>query len=195
MAELASYIHGAWPGAQLALFGSSANGFSFRHSDLDVSLTLAGPGGRREVQVVEELAGRLRKMPGVGRVVAITSAKVPIVKLYHTRHKVDADISVSNTLARENTKLLATYAAVDERARTLGYLVKLLAKVLDIGDASKGSLSSYAYILMVIYYLQQVAIMVVSITLNGNVFKTTALKNHVMNHTKMYIFKKGFLPL
>ena len=159
MAELASYLQATWPHDQLALFGSSANGFSFRHSDLDVSLTLSGPGGRREaqLQLVEELAAKLRKMPGVGRVVAITSAKVPIVKLYHKRHKVDADISVSNTLARENTKLLATYAAVDERARVLGYLVKLLAKVLDIGDASKGSLSSYAYILMVIFYLQQVA--------------------------------------
>ena len=162
MAELASFLQATWPHAQLALFGSSANGFSFRHSDLDVSLTwpsLSGPGGRREaqLQLVEELAAKLRKMPGVGRVVAITSAKVPIVKLYHKRHKVDADISVSNTLARENTKLLATYAAVDERARVLGYLVKLLAKVLDIGDASKGSLSSYAYILMVIFYLQQVA--------------------------------------
>jgi hypothetical protein len=34
-------------------------------------------------------------------------------------------------------------------------MVKFFAKVCDIGDASRGSLSSYAYILMVIFYLQQ----------------------------------------
>lgn len=35
--------------------------------------------------------------------------------------------------------------------------MKVFAKLCDIGDASKGSLSSYAYILMVIYYLQRTA--------------------------------------
>ena len=35
-------------------------------------------------------------------------------------------------------------------------MVKEFAKKCDIGDASRGSLSSYAYILMLIYYLQQV---------------------------------------
>ena len=39
--------------------------------------------------------------------------------------------------------------------QVLGYMVKLFAKECDIGDASRGSLSSYAYILMLIYYLQQ----------------------------------------
>ena len=35
-------------------------------------------------------------------------------------------------------------------------MVKEFAKKCDIGDASRGSLSSYAYILMLIFYLQQV---------------------------------------
>ena len=35
-------------------------------------------------------------------------------------------------------------------------MAKLLAKQCGIGDASRGSLSSYAYTLMVIHYLQQV---------------------------------------
>ena len=34
-------------------------------------------------------------------------------------------------------------------------MVKNLAKRCDIGDASRGSLSSYAYILMLLHYLQQ----------------------------------------
>lgn len=34
-------------------------------------------------------------------------------------------------------------------------MMKKFAKVCDIGHASKGSLSSYGYTLMVIYFLQQ----------------------------------------
>lgn len=56
----------------------------------------------------------------------------------------------------ENTRMLRTYASIDPRVKTLGYVVKEFAKRCDIGDASRGSLSSYAYILMLIYYLQQV---------------------------------------
>jgi len=35
-------------------------------------------------------------------------------------------------------------------------MAKLLAKQCDIGDASRGSLSSYGYTLLVLHYLQQV---------------------------------------
>ena len=34
-------------------------------------------------------------------------------------------------------------------------MVKLMAKICDICDASRGSLSSYAYTLLLIYYLQR----------------------------------------
>jgi hypothetical protein len=37
----------------------------------------------------------------------------------------------------------------------LGFTLKRFAKLCDICDASRGSLSSYAYILMAIYFLQQ----------------------------------------
>lgn len=54
----------------------------------------------------------------------------------------------------ENTNLLYTYASIDPRVQTLGYAIKVFAKVCDIGDASRGSLSSYAYMLMMLHYLQ-----------------------------------------
>merc|ERR1719429_136348 len=106
------------------------------------------------ISIIEEVAEKIKKMAGIKNVLAITSAKVPIVKLYHAQARIDADISLYNTLARENTRLLALYSELDTRCKTLGYMVKLFAKVCDIGDASRGSLSSYAYILMMIFYLQ-----------------------------------------
>ena len=36
-----------------------------------------------------------------------------------------------------------------------GYVMKVFAKLCDIGDASRGSLSSYAYIILALHFLQQ----------------------------------------
>ena len=155
--DLSRYINKFWPKAELTLFGSSSNGFAFRHSDLDISLTFRDVADVSEldcIALIEELSERVKMMAGVRNVVAITSAKVPIVKMFHTRARLDADISLYNVLARENTRLLSYYAEIDPRCRILGYMVKLFAKVCDIGDASRGSLSSYAYILMMIFFLQ-----------------------------------------
>ena len=39
MIDLNRYIRKFWSSAELTVFGSSGNGFAFRHSDLDISLT------------------------------------------------------------------------------------------------------------------------------------------------------------
>jgi len=160
MNDLNRYIKKFWPKAELTLFGSSSNGFAFRHSDLDISLTFRDVPDSSNldcINLIEELSEKIKRMTGMRNVVAITSAKVPIVKLFHHQCQIEADISLYNVLARENTRLLSLYADLDPRCRTLGYMVKLFAKICDIGDASRGSLSSYAYILMMIFYLQKVS--------------------------------------
>lgn len=81
------------------------------------------------------------------------NAKVPIVKFRHKKTDIEGDISLYNTLALQNTDLLRSYAEIDERTKVLGHVVKYFAKICRIGDASCGSLSSYAYIIMVIHYL------------------------------------------
>uniref|UniRef100_A0A674J1J7 CCHC-type domain-containing protein n=1 Tax=Terrapene triunguis TaxID=2587831 RepID=A0A674J1J7_9SAUR len=114
--------------ARLCLFGSSKNGFGFRDSDLDICMTLEGHENAEKLnckEIIEGLAKILKKHPGLKNILPITTAKVPIVKFEHRRSGLEGDISLYNTLR------------------------------CDIGDASRGSLSSYAYILMVLYFLQQ----------------------------------------
>ena len=157
--ELSAFITQLWADARLKPFGSSCNGFSFRESDLDISVTFKGVETSEQLDcvcLVEELSSHLMKMQGVTKVLPITAAKVPIVKLFHSKFNIEADISLYNVLASENSAMLALYAVIDERFKVLGYLVKLFAKCCDLCDASKGSLSSYAYLLMMLYYLQQV---------------------------------------
>ncbi|XP_025047133.1 terminal uridylyltransferase 4 isoform X2 [Alligator sinensis] len=144
--------------ARLCLFGSSKNGFGFRDSDLDICMTLEGHENAEKLnckEIIEGLAKILKKHPGLRNILPITTAKVPIVKFEHRRSGLEGDISLYNTLAQHNTRMLATYAAIDPRVQYLGYTMKVFAKRCDIGDASRGSLSSYAYILMVLYFLQQ----------------------------------------
>lgn len=144
--------------AQLCLFGSSKNGFGFRDSDLDICMTLEGHETAERLnckEIIEGLAKVLKKHTGLRNILPITTAKVPIVKFEHRQSGLEGDISLYNTLAQHNTRMLAKYAALDPRVQFLGYTMKVFAKRCDIGDASRGSLSSYAYILMVLYFLQQ----------------------------------------
>lgn len=158
VSDLENYICQFFRGVTLKLFGSSANGFGFQRSDLDICLTFEGnPKGQNidHIKIIESLAEKLKRYRQCGHVFAITTAKVPIVKFSIRRACLEGDLSLYNTLALQNTKLLYTYARIDRRVKCLGYAMKYFAKLCDIGDASRGSLSSYAYILMVLHYLQQ----------------------------------------
>ncbi|XP_054111128.1 terminal uridylyltransferase 7 isoform X4 [Callithrix jacchus] len=156
--NLESFIRQDFPGTKLSLFGSSKNGFGFKQSDLDVCMTINGletAEGLDCVRTIEELARVLRKHSGLRNILPITTAKVPIVKFFHLRSGLEVDISLYNTLALHNTRLLSAYSAIDPRVKYLCYTMKVFTKMCDIGDASRGSLSSYAYTLMVLYFLQQ----------------------------------------
>ncbi|CAJ1069149.1 terminal uridylyltransferase 7 isoform X2 [Xyrichtys novacula] len=156
--DLETFVRRQFAGARLQLFGSSKNGFGFRQSDLDICMVLEGQETIDDVDcinIIESLARLLKKHPGLKNILPITTAKVPIVKFYHIRTGLEGDISLYNTLALHNTRLLASYAAIDWRVKILCYVMKVFAKMCDIGDASRGSLSSYAYTLMVLFFLQQ----------------------------------------
>ncbi|XP_059193159.1 terminal uridylyltransferase 7 isoform X2 [Centropristis striata] len=156
--DLETFVRRQFAGARLQLFGSSKNGFGFRQSDLDICMVLEGQETMDDVDcisIIESLARLLKKHPGLKNILPITTAKVPIVKFYHVRTGLEGDISLYNTLALHNTHLLASYAAIDRRVKILCYVMKVFAKMCDIGDASRGSLSSYAYTLMVLFFLQQ----------------------------------------
>ncbi|NXM65400.1 TUT7 uridylyltransferase, partial [Serilophus lunatus] len=156
--NLEIFIKQDFPGTKLDLFGSSKNGFGFKQSDLDICMTIDGletAEGLDCIRIIEDLAKVLKKQSGLRNVLPITTAKVPIVKFFHVRSGLEVDISLYNTLALHNTRLLSSYAAVDPRVKYLCYTMKVFTKICDIGDASRGSLSSYAYTLMVLYFLQQ----------------------------------------
>uniref|UniRef100_A0A0M3IS98 CCHC-type domain-containing protein n=1 Tax=Ascaris lumbricoides TaxID=6252 RepID=A0A0M3IS98_ASCLU len=155
---------------RLALFGSAGNGFGLIGSDADICLRFASDTldekliykGKRfqgvdTNEVIMRVAAVLSSMPGIANVIPIPNAKVPIVKFHcqHRYNRLEADVSLYNVLALENTRLLHAYSELDERAKALGVVVKEWAKCCEIGDASRGSLSSYSFIVMLIHFLQR----------------------------------------
>ncbi|XP_025109953.1 terminal uridylyltransferase 7-like isoform X2 [Pomacea canaliculata] len=155
--ELEAFVRQIYPDAHFYLFGSSCNGFGFQTSDLDICMTLEGKTVEDldVAETIENVAKRLKQYRGLYNIIPIPTAKVPIVKFTDSRTRLEGDISLYNILAQRNTELLHHYSLIDTRVRQLGYAVKVFAKVCDIGDASRGSLSSYGYILMMLHFLQQ----------------------------------------
>jgi len=141
-------------------FGSAANGFGTKFSDLDATCyELKETQDEEEEQkqpaeiLSERLAPLLREHPEFTMAQEVLHARVPILKLCF-EGELEVDLSCHNTLPLQNTKLLKAYSSLDERIRDLVITVKLWAKANGVCGASQSHLSSYALTLMAIYFMQ-----------------------------------------
>ncbi|PAV80408.1 hypothetical protein WR25_23579 [Diploscapter pachys] len=144
---------------RLDVFGSNGNGFGTNNADVDICFRFGEeepPEGKECAVVIKNISGTLRrlKMFENEKVIYITSAKVPIVKF--ECKGIEGDISYYNTLALYNTRMLKRYCEwAPEILPALGMFAKKWAKFVDIGDPVRGTLSSYAFIVLTIHYLQR----------------------------------------
>ncbi|GIY46225.1 poly(A) RNA polymerase, mitochondrial, partial [Caerostris extrusa] len=81
------------------------------------------------------------------------NAHVPLVRFYHDKLNLKCDLTLKNTVAYANTKLLHLYFELDKRVFPLMMTVRYWAKHLTvIGKSMK--FNSYTISLMLIYFLQ-----------------------------------------
>lgn len=93
---------------------------------------------------------------GFSEVVAISHARVPIVKIKFFAYggaEIAADINVNNNVALWNTRLLRTYLLLDPRVRPFLMAVKAWSKRRQVNNPSAGWLSSYSFVLMGLTFL------------------------------------------
>ncbi|PNT65759.1 hypothetical protein BRADI_3g02160v3 [Brachypodium distachyon] len=150
--SLAKSLSKEWPNARLHLYGSCANSFGTSHSDVDVCLEIE-IGTESTVEILQRLADILHG-DNFDDVEAITSARVPIVRMLDPGSGFSCDICINNLFAVANTKLLKDYAQIDGRLLQLASIVKHWAKLRGVNETYRGTLSSYAYVLMCISFLQ-----------------------------------------
>ncbi|CAN4125736.1 unnamed protein product [Withania somnifera] len=153
LALLDGIVSKEWPDARLYVYGSCANSFGFSKSDIDICLAIEDANIDKS-EVLLKLADMLQS-DNLQNVQALTRARVPIVKLMDPETGISCDICVNNVLAVVNTKLLRDYAQIDVRLRQLAFIVKHWAKLRGVNETYRGTLSSYAYVLMCIHFLQQ----------------------------------------
>jgi len=95
------------------------------------------------------------KNSNTGDVSVVPFARVPIVQYKKFSSDVSVDISFNNLLGVENSILVRNYLMIDNRVAPLVFAIKNWAKLNLIHGAVAGFLSSYAYTLMCIHYLQR----------------------------------------
>ncbi|KAF5353379.1 hypothetical protein D9756_007849 [Leucocoprinus leucothites] len=152
------------PGSRLLAFGSTANGFSLRNSDMDLCCLIDSGERLNASDLVTMLADVLERETKF-HVKPLPHARIPIVKLSldpapGLPFGISCDIGFENRLAIENTRLLYSYAKIDPtRVRTMVLFLKIWSKRSlrrKINSPYKGTLSSYGYVLLVIYFLVHV---------------------------------------
>ena len=136
--KLQKLLKDGWPDQNISVnvFGSTGNNLGTSDSDVDVCLTTDW----KELEHVCSLAELLANH-GMEKVVCVSSAKVPIVKVWDPELEIACDMNVNNPIALENTELIRAYVALDPRVRPLAMIIKHWAKKRMLNDA--GMLTPY----------------------------------------------------
>ncbi len=134
-------------------YGSSANGFSMRGSDIDLALNFD-----ESVQIddVSTVLTKLKKQllsDGIHSA-RIIGHRLPILKVHY--FNVECDICVNNYFAVVNTLYLLTFSKLDKMLQEVVHMIKYWAKNVGINESAQGTLSSYSYVLMIIFYFQNI---------------------------------------
>ncbi|KAF4122922.1 Cid1 family poly A polymerase [Geosmithia morbida] len=172
--KLETIFNERWPGYEIKahLFGSSGNLLCSDDSDgsyllaltykaslwsrltLDGTVDICVITNCKEMEGVCLIADLLARR-GMEKVVCISAAKVPIVKIWDPELSLACDINVNNALAIENTRMIRIYIETDPRVRQLMMIIKHWTRRRVIKDAAfGGTLSSYTWICLVIGFLQ-----------------------------------------
>lgn len=92
----------------------------------------------------------------------VSTAKVPIVKVWDPELNLACDMNVNNTLALENTRMIKTYVQIDPRVRPLAMIIKHWTKQRMVNDAGKRNLQVYSDIIGLTFLQHLVELLVLT---------------------------------
>ena len=132
--KLEDILKAKWPNnkIEIRVFGSSGNKLGTTDSDVDISVMT----DCKDIETVCNLADLFAKK-GMERVVCISNAKVPLVKIWDPELKLACDMNVNQDIALENTDLIRTYVELDERVRPLAMIIKYWTRRRILNDAGR----------------------------------------------------------
>jgi hypothetical protein len=177
--KLSKAISRSFPDVRLTVYGSCLSGLALEGShDVDVSVYIpqldhlkqdfdagvisAAEYEQKMKRIVFRIKGTLQRSESFVDVFAIAHARVPVVKGKDVRAKnpyeedgsLSFDLCFLNDIAVCNSSLLREYSLFDNRVRILMLCIKSFAKLNNIASAANGTLSSYSWLNLVVFYLQ-----------------------------------------
>lgn len=153
---LTETLHKVDPTWVVKPFGSSANGFSSKDSDLDLTCVIPNVAVAAALEIFAEkrqVVLSTLEAAGIEVFQEIWTARVPVVKMKFAGF-LEVDLTFQNNAALVNTELLKAYSNMCPQLRELGIAVKRWAKAAGVCGAPQGHLSSYSFTLMAIYFMQ-----------------------------------------
>lgn len=146
------------------VFGSLLQGTSIDGSDVDVRMVFGAVGRSQAVRYLQLLMKALYRPPAsrtLRLVEAILTAKVPILRVRSLRQGscIHADVSVGGSQQGACDVAVHDVLECDVRARDLVRLVKHWARQRGLNKAYHGYPSSFSWVLLAIFYLQQLGML------------------------------------
>ncbi|CAE7466743.1 TUT7, partial [Symbiodinium sp. CCMP2592] len=134
------------------MYGSFCSGIKTGCSDLDLTF-LGDVEGETAISILQKFE-KIADDFGFHNITKIHQANLPLLKLTDREENLEVDLCVNNELGIRNSLLLDAYCRYDVRVLQLGCLVKDWAKGHDIVGTADGFLNSYAFMLLVVFFLQ-----------------------------------------
>ena len=139
-------------------FGSIVNNFMTEWGDIDICII---PNDNNLIQsfweYLEEIKEEVITTQQIAKFVNIERyPRFLILKLKDIETNIDLDITIQNKLPILNTRLIRLYSLLDQRFHILGIFVKFWVKKNKIHSAFDKFLSSYALLILIIHYLQNI---------------------------------------
>jgi len=156
LSRIQQSINGVLDDAIVAPFGSAVNGFWTPNSDIDLCVQVPGCRTRAsQIEALRKVASCLHSISS-HYIEPRFTARVPIIHWAPRKTGYLAcDISINNNLAVVNSRLIGAYSQIDPRMVELGMTIKHWANARAINDRSRGTLSSFSLLLMLIHFLQR----------------------------------------
>lgn len=148
------------PDCEIFIFGSYGNGLAIESSDIDLLITLLVLPNRREIKgFCISLAGKLQESGIVKSATAITSAKIPLVKLETEDYCIDIsfDDDDHSHLGLPAMNLVLQSTLNYSGFREIMLLFKHLLFVHKLNCSFRGGLSAYCLFIWVLAYFRSLS--------------------------------------
>ena len=138
-------------------FGSFSNNFLLDAGDIDICIIPDCEDYLKGFEaIINKVNDYLIKNDIAESEAVISNSRYLLLKIVDKETKFHLDITVHSILPLLNTKLIKLYSLFDQRFHIMGIYLKYWSKLNQVQGTTNFYLSSYAIIIMLIYFLQNI---------------------------------------